>query len=72
LASAPRKTTPAANVGQPHTEINAALADRKFKERLADLGRVANSDTLAEFGSFLVGEIEEWRKVVEFSGTKTE
>ena len=53
-------------------EINAALADPKFKARLADLGGTALSGSPADFGKFIADETEKWAKVVKFAGLKPE
>ena len=66
------KSTPAEIVETLNREINAALADPKIKERLADLGGAALPGSAADFGRFIADETEKWAKVVKFSGTKAE
>jgi tripartite-type tricarboxylate transporter receptor subunit TctC len=66
------KNTPAEIVDKLNKEINAALADPKFKARLADLGGTALSGSPADFGKFIAGETEKWGKVVKFAGIKAE
>ena len=66
------KNTPAEIVGKLNQEINAALADPKFKARLAELGGTALTDSPADFGRFATDETEKWAKVVKFSGAKAE
>jgi len=66
---APRNT-PAAIVARLNEEINAILADAKLKERLADLGGDPLPMTPADFGTFIVEEVEKWAKVVRISGAK--
>jgi tripartite-type tricarboxylate transporter receptor subunit TctC len=64
------KATPAEIVDKLNREINAALADPKFKARLADLGGTALSGSPADFGKFIADETEKWGKVVRFTGIK--
>jgi tripartite-type tricarboxylate transporter receptor subunit TctC len=66
------KNTPAEIVDKLNREINAALADPKFKARLADLGGTALSGSPADFGKFIAEETEKWAKVVKFAGLKPE
>ena len=68
---APR-TTPPEIINTLNQEINAALADPKFKARLADLGGVPMSMTPSEFGIFIANETEKWGKVVRNLGIKAE
>ena len=60
--------TPAEIVDKLNKEINAALADPKFKARLADLGGTVLAGSPAAFGKFIANETEKWAKVVKFSG----
>jgi len=69
--SAP-KGTPREIVDKLNTEINAALADPKVKERLAQLGAEAFTGMPEDYGRYLRGEIERWAKVIQFSGAKAE
>jgi tripartite-type tricarboxylate transporter receptor subunit TctC len=66
------KNTPAEIVGKLNQEINAALANPKFKARLAELGGTALAGSPADFGRFAADETEKWAKVVKFSGAKAE
>ena len=66
---APRNT-PAEIVDKLNNEMNATLADPKFKARLADLGGTALSGSPADFGKFIADETEKWAKVVKFAGLK--
>jgi tripartite-type tricarboxylate transporter receptor subunit TctC len=68
---APRGT-PAVIVERLNREINAALADPKFKAHLADLGSLPTPMTPAEFQSFIVAETEKWGKVVREANIKPE
>jgi tripartite-type tricarboxylate transporter receptor subunit TctC len=64
------KNTPAEIVDKLNKEINTALADPKFKARLADLGGVPISMTTAEFGKFFVEDAEKWAKVIRAARIK--
>jgi len=64
------KNTPNEIVDTLNREINAGLADPKFKARLETLGGVPMSTTPTEFGKFIVDETEKWGKVVKFAGLK--
>jgi tripartite-type tricarboxylate transporter receptor subunit TctC len=66
------KNTPAEIVGKLNQQINAALADPKFKVRLADLGATAIAGSSADFGKFAADETERLGKVVRFSGAKAD
>jgi tripartite-type tricarboxylate transporter receptor subunit TctC len=68
---APAKT-PAEIVDKLNAEINALLADPKFKERLADLGGLQMVMSPAEFGKFTAAEIDKWAKVIKFADIKSE
>jgi tripartite-type tricarboxylate transporter receptor subunit TctC len=66
------KSTPAEIIVQLNREINAALADSKFKARLADLGGAPFPKLAADFSKFIADETEKWGKVVKFAGIKVE
>jgi tripartite-type tricarboxylate transporter receptor subunit TctC len=68
---APR-STPADIIDRLNTEVNAALADPKFKARIADLGGIVAAGSPADFGRIIAEETEKWAKVVKFSGAKAE
>jgi tripartite-type tricarboxylate transporter receptor subunit TctC len=68
---APRNT-PAAIVDKLNKEINAALADPKFKGRLTDMGVSALGGSPADFGKLIASETEKWGKVVKFANLKPE
>jgi tripartite-type tricarboxylate transporter receptor subunit TctC len=70
MAVAPTKDTPAGIVDKLNNEINAALADPKFKARLADLGGTPLSGSPGDFGRFIAEETEKWGKVVKFAGAR--
>jgi tripartite-type tricarboxylate transporter receptor subunit TctC len=64
------KNTPSEIVDKLNREINAGLADPKFKSRLVDLGGVPLLTTPAEFGKHIADETEKWAKVVKFASIK--
>jgi tripartite-type tricarboxylate transporter receptor subunit TctC len=66
------KDTPAEIIDTLNKEINAALADPKFKARLAGLGGTGLSGSSADFRKFIADETEKWAKVVKFAGLKSE
>ena len=68
---APRGT-PAAIVEKINRVVNDALADPKFKARIAELGGIPMTGTAAEFGKFMADETEKWAKVVKFSGASVD
>ena len=68
---APRNT-PTEIVDNLNKEINAALADRKMKARLADLGVAVLPGSPAAFGKLIAEETEKWAKVIRFAGIKAE
>jgi tripartite-type tricarboxylate transporter receptor subunit TctC len=66
---APRNT-PSQIIEKLNKEINAILADREIRKRLADLGGAPMPMSSAEFGEFVAAETEKLGKVVESSGAK--
>jgi tripartite-type tricarboxylate transporter receptor subunit TctC len=60
---APRNTS-AEIVDKLNEEINAGLADSKFKARLANLDGMVLGGSPADFGKLLAEETEKWGKVV--------
>jgi tripartite-type tricarboxylate transporter receptor subunit TctC len=58
------KNTPAEIVTSLNKDINAALADSKIKERLADLGSVPMPMSPADFEKMIVAETEKWKEVI--------
>jgi tripartite-type tricarboxylate transporter receptor subunit TctC len=69
--SAP-KNTPADVIDKLNKEINAALAEAKIKERLADLGGLPMPMTPAQFGKLIADETEKWAKVIRAANIKPE
>jgi tripartite-type tricarboxylate transporter receptor subunit TctC len=55
-----------------NNEVNAALADPAFRERLATLGGIPFVSTPEGFGEFLAAETEKWGKVVLAADIKPE
>jgi tripartite-type tricarboxylate transporter receptor subunit TctC len=66
------KNTPTEIVDRLNKEINAALADPKFRKRLTDLGGVPMPVTPTDFGKMIADETGKWAKVVKFSGAKSD
>jgi tripartite-type tricarboxylate transporter receptor subunit TctC len=67
----PRRT-PAEIVATLNNEINAALADPKIKERLADVSGTVIAGSPADFGQLIAEETEKWGKVVKLVGIQPE
>jgi len=68
---APRNT-PREIIEKLNKEINAALADPKFKARITDLGYTPFVTSSAEFGQFIVDETEKWGKVIRAANIRAE
>jgi tripartite-type tricarboxylate transporter receptor subunit TctC len=66
------KNTPPEIIAILNREVNAALADPKFKARLADLGVEPFASSPAEFGKFIVEYTERWAKVIRAANIKAE
>jgi tripartite-type tricarboxylate transporter receptor subunit TctC len=66
------KNTPSEVIDKLNSETNAALADRSFKARLADVGVPALVSSPAQFSKLIVDETEKWANVVKFAGLKPE
>jgi tripartite-type tricarboxylate transporter receptor subunit TctC len=66
------KGIPAPVVETLNKAFNAALADPKIKERIAQLGGVPTPMTPAEFGKLLADETEKWGKVVKAANISVE
>jgi tripartite-type tricarboxylate transporter receptor subunit TctC len=67
--AAPKGTAPEV-IGLLNTEANAALADARFKARLADLGGTGLAGSPADFAGLIAEETEKWGRVVKFAGAK--
>jgi tripartite-type tricarboxylate transporter receptor subunit TctC len=68
---APRRTPPEV-INKLNKEVNSALADLKFQERLAEKGGMAMMGSPTDFSRLIVQETEKWAKVVKFSGAKVD
>jgi tripartite-type tricarboxylate transporter receptor subunit TctC len=66
------KNTPADVIAKLNKEIGAALADPAMIAKFANLGAEPMPMTPAEFGQFVLAEIDKWAKVVRFAGVKIE
>jgi tripartite-type tricarboxylate transporter receptor subunit TctC len=64
------KSTPAEIVGKLNKEINAGLADRKMKARLAELGGTVLAGSPADFARLIADETEKWGKVIRAANIK--
>jgi tripartite-type tricarboxylate transporter receptor subunit TctC len=64
--------TPPEIIEKLNQEINAAIADPKIKGQLFDLGGTLLAGPPAEFGQFLVVEVEKWAKVIRAGNLKPE
>jgi tripartite-type tricarboxylate transporter receptor subunit TctC len=58
------KGTPADIVAKLNKEINAALADAKIRERLADLGSIPTPMSPSAYAKLIAEETEKWGKVI--------
>jgi tripartite-type tricarboxylate transporter receptor subunit TctC len=66
------KGTPAGIVAALNAATNKALADPKFKARLADLGIEPMPMTPAQFVTFIGSETAKWTKVIRSAGVVLE
>jgi len=64
--------TPPEIIARLNSEINAALADAKIKERLMDLGSVPTPMSPAEFKTLIVADTAKWAKVIREANIKSE
>jgi tripartite-type tricarboxylate transporter receptor subunit TctC len=68
---APRNA-PTEIIDRLNKEINAALADPKFKARLAHLDGTALGGSPADFGKLIADETKKWGKVIRLANIKPE
>jgi tripartite-type tricarboxylate transporter receptor subunit TctC len=66
------KDTPAEIIHRLNAQINAALADRGMKARLADIGGTVLPGPSAAFGRIMADETEKWAKVIRAANIKAE
>jgi tripartite-type tricarboxylate transporter receptor subunit TctC len=66
------KNTPAEIIDTLNREINAVLADRTIKTRIADLGGEMLALSPSEYTRRIAEETDKWAKVIKFSGAKAE
>ncbi len=68
---APLKTPPTI-VDRLNKEVNAALGDPQFRDRITGLGAIPLPGSPAEFGKFVVEFTEKWTKVIRAANIKAE
>jgi tripartite-type tricarboxylate transporter receptor subunit TctC len=66
------KGTPRGIIDKVNAEVNRALADPKFRDRLAELGGKPIPGTPEDFGKIIASETAKWEKVVISSGARVE
>jgi tripartite-type tricarboxylate transporter receptor subunit TctC len=66
------KGTPTEIIDKLNAETNAALAEPKYKARLADLGAETFATAPADFGKYVAAYTEKWAKVIHAANIKAE
>jgi tripartite-type tricarboxylate transporter receptor subunit TctC len=66
------KGTPADIVAKLNAEINAALAEERLKDRIADLAGTPLVTSPSEFAALIAAETERWAKVIKFAEIKAD
>jgi tripartite-type tricarboxylate transporter receptor subunit TctC len=66
------KNTPTEIVDKLNKEISAALADPKFKARLAEQGSTGIPGSSTDFAKLIADETEKWAKVIRAANIKAE
>jgi tripartite-type tricarboxylate transporter receptor subunit TctC len=64
------KNTPAEIIDRLNKEINAALADPKFKERIAILDGTVLAGSPADFSKLIASETEKWGEVIKLANIR--
>jgi tripartite-type tricarboxylate transporter receptor subunit TctC len=64
--------TPPSILSKLNNEINLALADASFAERLRQIGVAPTPLTLAAFNDFIAAEVARWTEMVRLSGARAE
>ena len=64
--------TPPEIIASVNTQVTAALADAKFKERLADFGSEPFAGSPAAFGKFIADYVAKWSVVIRAVNIKPE
>ena len=64
--------TPLALRARINAEVNKALAEKTFADRLAGMGALPRPATVDEFGAFLRSEDQRWKGIVASSGTRVD
>ncbi len=62
--------TPAEVIAKLNAALRDGIADPSIRERLIAAGAEPRAMTPAEFGDFIAGEIQKWRKVIAFAAIK--
>ena len=66
------KNTPRDIIERLNKEINAALADAKIRERIAELGDAPFPTSPIEFGEFIIEYTDKWGRVIRAANVKAE
>jgi tripartite-type tricarboxylate transporter receptor subunit TctC len=66
------KGTPSEIVIKLNQEVNTAIADPRFKSRIAQLGATTLPGSPADFGKLIADETEKWGKVIRAANIKPE
>jgi tripartite-type tricarboxylate transporter receptor subunit TctC len=62
--------TPTEIIDKLNNEINAGLADPRFKARLANLDGMALGGSPADFGKLIADETGKWGKVIKLANIR--
>jgi len=66
------KHTPTHIIEILNKQVNAALADSKIRDRIADLGGTPLPGSAGDFGRLITNDIEKWAKVIKSAGVKVD